>query len=379
MSIDLGTERLAIVGATGAVGREALRILEEWKVRPEQIVACASARSEGKSVEFGGERLPLVSVEGGRLPEAAYVLHAASAEAAREYAPAFVERGAWVVDNSSAFRMRAGIPLVVPEINGALLEEAAERPSIIANPNCSTIILLVALEGLRRAFGVKRIVVSTYQAVSGAGQAAMDELQAQAGAVLRGEEARPAVFREPCAFNLFSHDSAVETETGVNGEERKIIEEARKIWNAPDLSVSPTCIRVPVLRAHTEAATVTLETAASEAEVRRALADATGVRIIDDRANNRFPTPLRASGCDEVLVGRVRPDPGTAPGADGRTRQWSLLACGDQLRKGAALNALQIIARLASLRDQRSGWSSEAAGSAAGSGSCAPSELGVAG
>ena len=379
MSIDLGTERLAIVGATGAVGREALRILEEWKVRPEQIVACASARSEGKSVEYAGAPLPLVSVESGRLPEVTYVLHAASAEAAREYAPGFVERGAWVVDNSSAFRMRAGVPLVVPEINGDLLEEAAERPGIIANPNCSTIILLVALEGLRRAYGVRRIVVSTYQAVSGAGQAAMDELHAQAGAALRGEAIRPAVFREPCAFNLFSHDSAVEAETGVNGEERKIIEEARKIWNAPELSVSPTCIRVPVLRAHTEAAAITLEEAANEAEVRRALGETKGVTIIDDRANNRFPTPLRASGRDEILVGRIRPDPGTPKGANGRTREWSLLACGDQLRKGAALNALQIIAHLHALRTQRSGWSSEPAGSAAGWGSGAVSEGGVAG
>ncbi|MBK7406451.1 MAG: hypothetical protein IPJ41_18110 [Phycisphaerales bacterium] len=197
------------------------------------------------------------------------------------------------------------------------------------------------------------IDVATYQAVSGAGLAGMEELieQTRAEFLAPAADARPTrVFAEPCAFNVFSHDSAVEPASGVNGEERKVIEETRKMWRAPRIRVTPTCVRVPVLRAHTEAITVTLSRPATEAEVRDALARGEGIEIVDDRAGNAFPTPRKASG-RPVLVGRVRPDPGESPDEAGRSARWCLLACGDQLRKGAALNAIQIAERAGALAE----------------------------
>jgi aspartate-semialdehyde dehydrogenase len=272
-------------------------------------------------------------------------IFAADAQTAREYAPIAVGAGALVIDNSSAFRMDPAVPLVVPEVNGDQLESGS--PRLIANPNCTTIILLTALEPLRRAFGVEAIDVATYQAVSGAGLAGMEELLDQTRAAFvptAGENGNggPRVFAEPCAFNVFSHDSAIDVATGVNGEERKVIDETRKIWADPAVRVTPTCVRVPVLRAHTEAITVTLRKPATEREVRDALALGEGLEVIDDRAANRFPTPRRASERDPVLVGRIRPDPGEPSDEHGRSRRWCLLACGDQIRKGAALNAIQI-------------------------------------
>lgn len=339
-------ERLAIVGATGAVGREALSILHAQGVPAERILALASERSAGVRLPYGEGWLAVESVERGMEREGLrYILFAAGAELSQKVSKRFVERGAWVIDNSSAYRMEPGVPLIVPEVNGELLREAAAKgPGIVANPNCSTIILLVALEPLRRAFGgIERVAVSTYQAVSGAGQGGMDELRSQATEVLRGEEARTEFFREPCAFNVFSHDSAVDAATGINGEEMKLIEETRKIWGIADLPISPTCVRVPVFRAHTETVTVKLRRRVCEEEVRDALSRAAGVRVIDDRSGNAFPTPLKAAGRDEILVGRIRPDPGEERDRQGRSRGWGLLVCGDQLRKGAALNALQII------------------------------------
>ncbi|HZW09448.1 MAG TPA: Asd/ArgC dimerization domain-containing protein, partial [Phycisphaerales bacterium] len=300
-------------------------------------------------------------------------IFAADAATAREFCPLAVRAGAFVVDNSSAFRMDPDVPLIVPEVNGAAWRrggpgrapsepgrpaansrahgsgDAMARPGapgrLVANPNCTTIILLVAIEPLRRAFGIEAIDVATYQAVSGAGLAGMEELLEQTRSCLTPHGAPgggPRVFAEPCAFNVFSHDSAVDPASGVNGEERKVIDETRKIWADPAVRVTPTCVRVPVLRAHTEAITVTLRRPASEAEVREALSSGQGLEIIDDRAANRFPTPRKAGERDPVLVGRIRPDPGEPPEAGGRSRRWCLLACADQLRKGAALNAVQI-------------------------------------
>ncbi len=207
----------------------------------------------------------------------------------------------------------------------------------------------MAVEPLRRAFGLARITVATYQAVSGAGIAAMEELREQTRGVLAGEAARPGVFREPCAFNLFSHDSEVDPETGANGEEQKIIDEARKITGDAGLRVTATCVRVPVARAHSQAIVVEVERACREEDVRGAYEGFAGVRVLDDRARNSFPTPLKATGRDEVLVGRIRPDPAAPKDERGRTRGWCLFASGDQLRKGAALNAVQI-AELAGVR-----------------------------
>ncbi|MCC6676109.1 MAG: aspartate-semialdehyde dehydrogenase [Phycisphaerales bacterium] len=333
--------RLVIVGATGAVGREALGILEARGHPAAGIAAVASARSSGAKLGYAGGEIEVAALSERAFEGADVALFCADAETARRWAPVAVRAGAVVVDNSSAFRMDPDVPLVIPEVNGGLVAEAA-GPRIIANPNCSTIILLAALNPLRAVFGVERIVVATYQAVSGAGAAAIDELHGQARAVLGGGEARPEVFREPCAFNVFSHDSAVDEETGLNVEEQKLIAETRKIWGDEQVEVTPTCVRVPVVRAHTEAITVTLARSATEEEVRRAIGGGAGLAVIDDRPGNRFPTPLKAAGGDEVLVGRIRRDPGRAAGPAGASRGWCLLVCGDQLRKGAALNAVQI-------------------------------------
>lgn len=344
-------QSIAVVGATGVVGREALSILASRGVPAERIIALAGERSAGRRLEYGGGEVVVGSAGPDQLGDADIVLLCADSETSRRLAPAAAERGAWVIDNSSAFRLDADVPLIVPEINGSLLDDAARRPRIIANPNCSTIILLLALEPLRRAFGVEAIDVATYQAVSGAGQAGIDELHAQVRASSAGLPAAPAHFPEPCAFNVFSHDSAVEEATGVNGEERKIIGESRKIWGNPRLRVTPTCVRVPVVRAHTQAISVTLATPASERQVREALVGGVGLTLVDDRARNSFPTPLKASGRDDVLIGRIRPDPSSdrssEAGAHVSHDRWCLLACGDQLRKGAALNAVQIAERVA--------------------------------
>ncbi len=349
--------RIAVVGATGAVGREALAILAERGVPGDRVAALASARSAGSVVAYGEDRLRVVELSGPALAGAGLVLLCATSAVSREWAWAAAEVGALVVDNSAAWRQDERVPLVVPGVNDDALRPDAR---VIANANCSTIILVSALEPLRRAFGVERVHVATYQAVSGAGAAAIEELRRQASCVLSGEVARPTVFAEPCAFNVFSHNSAVDPETGLNGEERKIIAETRRVWGLPGLRVTPTCVRVPVVRAHTEAVTVRLGRAASEAEVRGALLSEGGLEVIDDRVGNRFPTPLKATGRDAVLVGRVRADPGEPVEGDGRTRGWSLLVCADQLRTGAALSAVRIAERYAKFHAGASWRTSEA-------------------
>lgn len=336
---------LAIVGATGAVGRDFLTLLQERRFPHGDLRLFASPRSAGTALTYRGEPFTVQPLASDSFFGVDIALFSAGASTSRQYAPAAVRAGAVVVDNSSAFRMDPSTPLVVPEVNPEALEAMRDRPGIIANPNCSAIILLVALTPIRKAFGIERIVVSTYQAASGAGAQAMQELLDQTAAVLAGRHAEPRVFPEPCAFNVFSHNSAVDDATGLNVEEQKMIEETRKIWNDPDLRMSPTCIRVPVLRAHSESVNMTLKSPATEAEVRAVLAEAPGVRLVDDRAANRFPTPLKAAHGDDILVGRIRPDPSqrVANGPDGaRYHGFNLFISGDQLRKGAALNAIQI-------------------------------------
>jgi aspartate-semialdehyde dehydrogenase len=238
-----------------------------------------------------------------------------------------------VIDNSSAFRMDPAVPLVVPEINP---QAAREHHSIIANPNCSAIVMAVVLWPLHRLSRVRRVVVCTYQAASGAGARALAELESQTRAVLAGEPPRPEVFPVPCAFNVFSHNSPI-GEDGYNLEERKIIDEMRKIFGDPVLQIAPTCMRVPVMRAHTEALAIEFCEPMTVEQARAALAGAPGIRIVDDPARNHFPTPLEASGIDDVLVGRIRHDPSIPD-----HRGLQLICSGDQLRKGAALNAIQI-------------------------------------
>jgi aspartate-semialdehyde dehydrogenase len=293
----------------------------------------ASARSAGQTV--AGPLGPAVVEEltDDALRGIDLALFSAGAAVSREYAPRAVQAGAVVIDNSSAFRLDHDVPLVVPEINP---QDARRHRGIIANPNCSAIILLMALWPLHQRWRIRRVVVSTYQAASGAGARALAELESQTRAVLAGQPARPEVFPVPCAFNVFSHNSAVGPD-GYNGEESKLIAETRRILGDETIQVAPTCMRVPVLRAHTESLSVEFAKPVDVDAARAALAAAPGVRVVDDPVRNRFPTPLEAAGGDDVLVGRLRRDPSVP---DGRGVQ--LICAGDQLRKGAALNAVQI-------------------------------------
>jgi aspartate-semialdehyde dehydrogenase len=326
---------VAIVGATGAVGQELLQVLETRRFPVRALRLLASEQSAGKEMRFHGERISVEALRHDSFHGIDIAFFSAGSARSKQFAPCAVQAGAVVIDNSSAFRMNPEVPLVVPEINP---EAIASHKGIIANPNCSTIILLMALEPLRRLSRIRRIVVSTYQAASGAGARAMQELLDATRAYLSGETYAPTVLPHPYAFNLFSHDSAV-GDDGYNEEERKIILETRKIWGDPEIAVSPTCVRVPVLRAHSESIVVELETRPSLEAIYAAYRAFEGVRLVDDRARNYFPMPIEATGRDEVLVGRLRYDAGVPNGV-------ALFACGDQLRKGAALNAVQIAERL---------------------------------
>lgn len=327
--------RIAIVGASGAVGQELLHLLQERDFPVAELRLYASPRSAGQRREFRSQSVAIeVLPEGGDLG-ADIVFSSAGGSISKAGAWSWAAHGAVVIDNTSAYRLDPRVPLVVPEVNP---EAIATHQGVIANPNCSTILALLALAPLHRAFGLRRATVATYQAVSGAGQAGIEELLEQSRAVLAGAAATPQKFAEPIAFNLFSHDSEM-GEDGYNLEERKLLLESRKIMNLPDLRISATCIRVPVVRAHAEAIHAEFDRAVSAEEARAVLADAAGVRLLDDRVGNRFPTPLAASGEDDILVGRIREDVSLPGGV-------ALFLAGDQIRKGAALNAVQIAERL---------------------------------
>ena len=342
--MDLRSANITIVGATGAVGREFLDILTARGCDPSAMKLLASARSAGTTIEHAGRTLSIGEANPDAFGGIDVAFFSAGGGVSRELAPAAVRAGAVVVDNSSAFRMDPDTALVVPEINPDAVREKS-GPRIIANPNCSTIIMMVAVHPLRELAGVERIAVSTYQAVSGAGAAGMTELDRQTRGVIAGEAVERRMFGEPCAFNVFSHDSQVDPATGRNVEEQKMIDEPRKMWGDPGLRVSATCVRVPVMRAHSEAISVELSRPATEAEVRAALAAGAGLRVVDDRDANAFPTPLKASGGDDVLVGRIRGDESLGVedvGGEKAFHGFDLFVCGDQIRKGAALNAVQI-------------------------------------
>jgi aspartate-semialdehyde dehydrogenase len=326
------------LGATGVVGREILSILEERAFPVDEVRVLASARSAGAEIRFMGDLLPVREAGPDSFEGLDLVLASAGASATRALAAAIRESGAVLVDNSSAFRMEASIPLVVPEVNADLI---LKHPGIIANPNCVAILLTIVLAPLQRAAGIQRVVVTTYQAASGAGRAAMEELKSQSREVLEGRPVEPKVLPHPIAFNVFSHDSVI-TDTGYNGEETKVMAETRKILSLPELAISVTSLRVPVVRAHTEAVNVSLERPLSADDARIILSGAPGIEVMDDRESNTFPMPSAASGKDAVYVGRIRQDL-SQPGNMG----IELLLCGDQLRKGAALNAVQIAEALA--------------------------------
>lgn len=323
---------VAIAGATGAVGTEFLRVLESHAFPIASLRLLASERSEGKRVRFRGEEITVQRLTEGLFEGVQIAFFSAGASRSRQFASAAVKAGAVVIDNSSAFRMDPQVPLVVPEIN---LEDAREHRGIIANPNCSTIIMLMAVAPLHRLSRVRRIVVSTYQSASGAGAQAMQELIDQTAAVLEGKEVTPRVLPHQIAFNLFSHNSAI-NEWGYNEEEWKMIHESRKILHEPELAITATCVRVPVLRAHSESINVEFaKRRPSVKEARQALQAFPGVRVVDDRERNYFPMPIEASEREEVLVGRIREDVSNPMALD-------LFVSGDQLLKGAALNAVQI-------------------------------------
>ena len=267
-------------------------------------------------------------------------LFSAGGSISKKLGPIAAAAGSIVVDNSSAFRMTEGVPLVIPEVNPeamAHIKLGKGKGAIIANPNCSTIIALMAVTPLHRLATVKRMVVSTYQAASGAGAAAMEELRQQTQDVLNGKPAEPKIFPVQYAFNLFSHNSGMDVEIGYNEEEMKLVKETHKIWNDKNVAITATCVRVPVMRAHAESINLEFEKDISEAQALDVLAKFPGVSIINDRKNNRFPTPLDATTQDNVFVGRVRRDI-SLPGNKG----LGLFVCGDQIKKGAALNAVQI-------------------------------------
>jgi aspartate-semialdehyde dehydrogenase len=326
-----GAYRVAILGATGAVGTELLELLASRNFPLAELRLLASPRSAGTTVEFRGEKLTVAAVDDRAFDGIDILLASAGGSTSRALAPQAAAAGALVIDNSSAFRMQADVPLVVPEVNP---EAIATHRGIIANPNCTTILMCVAVYPLHRIRPIRRIIAATYQSASGAGARAMEEVRQQAIAILNDRTPPTESFPYPLAFNLFPHNTPINAD-GYCEEEMKMVNETRKIFNAPEIRVSATCIRVPVLRAHSEALNLEFDTPFPVADARAAISSAPGVQLVEDWEKNYFPMPIDASGKDDVLVGRIRQDLSHANGLE-------LWLCGDQIRKGAALNAVQI-------------------------------------
>jgi aspartate-semialdehyde dehydrogenase len=324
-------KHVAVVGATGAVGQEMLAVLQKRGFPVRELTLLASARSAGKRLRFGEEELPVGTLTRNSFKGVEIALFSAGGSRSKEFAPAAVEAGAVVIDNSSAFRMMPDVPLVVPEINP---EAVKGHNGIIANPNCSTIAMVVPLHPLHRAFGIKRVVACTYQASSGAGAAAMHELIEETRAVLEQRPYARKIFPQQYAFNLFPHNSAL-MENGYCEEEIKMVRETHKIMGDPSIRIHATCVRVPVLRAHSEALNIEFHRDVGVEQAYSVLRGAPGLAIHEDRARNRWATPVDASGGDPVLVGRLRKDLSQPNTLD-------LWLVSDQLLKGAALNAVQI-------------------------------------
>jgi len=319
--------RVGILGATGAVGTELLTLLAERNFPLASLKLLASPRSVGKITPFG----TLEAIGPDQFTGLDFVFGCTGSDLAQQWREAIVAAGAVFIDNSSAFRLEPGVPLVVPEVNGA---DATQHRGVIANPNCSTILMVLALWPLQAVRDIRRVVVATYQAASGAGLPAMQELEQQTQDVLAGKPAQPQIFPYPIAFNLFPHNSPMGP-LGYCEEELKMVYETRKIFHLPDLAITATCVRVPILRAHSEALNIEFFEPFPVAEARALLAEAPGLKLVEDWTRNYFPMPIEASGKDEVLVGRIRQDLSSAHALE-------LWLCGDQIRKGAALNALQI-------------------------------------
>ncbi len=322
---------LAVVGATGAVGQEMLKILAERKFNLKDLIVLADPREAGNKIEFQGQTLTVEGASPDAFKKADVALFAVDTAISKALAPMAVENGCVVIDNSYAFRLEDAVPLVVPEVNP---EDIEWHQGIIANPNCSTIIMVVAINPIYKAAGLKRVVVSTYQAVSGAGVPGLQELEEHVRAWSRGEVAPVKVFQHPIEFNVIPHID-VFLDEDYTREEMKMVWETRKIMHAPDLKISATTVRVPVFRSHSESITLDLERPMSPDEVRGILSSAPGVVVQDDPSSNLYPMPLFTSDHDEVYVGRIRRDISSDQGI-------VLWVAADQIRKGAATNAIQI-------------------------------------
>jgi aspartate-semialdehyde dehydrogenase len=322
---------VAVVGATGAVGGTMLRVLEERGFPITELRPLASARSVGRELDDLGQARTVQELTAGSFEGIQIALFSAGATRSREFAPAAVEAGAVVIDNSSAYRMDQAVPLVVPEVNEQDLES---HSGIVANPNCVAAPLVVALKPIRDAVGLERVIVSSYQSVSGTGAAAVEELTTQAAGFLGGDEPEPAVYPHPIAFNVIPHIDVFD-ESGYTGEERKVAAETRKMLGMPDLRVSATCVRVPVLYAHSQSVQIETTDKITAEQARRLLMGAPGVILVDEPELKRYPLPRDAAGRDEVLVGRIRED-------SSHDRGLALWISSDNLRKGAATNAVQI-------------------------------------
>ena len=325
---------VAVVGATGAVGVELMQCLEQRNFPLSKLRLFASARSAGKTLPFRGKPVVVEELAEDSFRGVNIALFSAGGTQSKKYAPAAVRHGTVVVDNSSAFRMDADVPLVVPEINPEALRG---HKGIIANPNCSTIISITPLWPIHKINPIKRLIISTYQAASGAGAAAMEELRESTRAYLEGREYKNTVLPHPYAFNLFSHNSKMDASIGYNEEEVKVMRETHKIYGDSSIRISATCVRVPVLRAHSIAINFECERPISPEQVRDIMQTAPGVKVVDDVERNYFPMPKDASGQDPILVGRIRKDLSDPSG-----HSIALFVAGDQLLKGAALNAVQI-------------------------------------
>jgi len=322
---------VTIVGASGAVGNELIRILDGKKFPIKKLTLLASKRSAGKTIQSERGKLTIEEFSVDKFKGQDYVFFATSGSHAQEYAPQAAEAGAVVIDNSSAFRLNENVPLVVPEVNP---EAAFEHQGIIANPNCSTIQMVVALNPLHRFSRIKRIVVSTYQAVSGAGQDAINELNQQLKAALAGEEVNVEQFTKQIAFNVIPHIDVFQ-ENGYTKEEMKMVHETWKIMGDSDIKISANCVRVPVVRAHSEAINIETEAFIGEQKARELLEQAQNIKVVDERADGGYPTPIEVSETMETYVGRIREDISCNNGL-------ALWCVADQLWKGAALNAVQI-------------------------------------
>ena len=323
--------KVGILGATGSVGREMMKLLLEREFPVSELHLFASERSAGKVVAWNSKPIQIELAADDAFEGLDIVLGAAENEVAKRFAPAIVKAGAVFIDNSSAFRLREDVPLVVPEVNP---EDVKLHRGIIANPNCSTVIAVTALNGLKQLSPIVSIVASTYQAVSGAGAAGPVELSEQTAAVMKGQPVQAKVFPHQIAFNLIPQIGG-EQESGYTSEEMKLQYEGRKILHLPEMKVSCTCVRVPVMRSHSISLNVKFRLRPSVYEARRALQFAPGCKLVDDLAEGQYPMPLDSSDQDLVLVGRIRPDLTDDDGL-------CLWCCGDQVRKGAATNAIQI-------------------------------------